>query len=117
VQFKNTDALYSEEIMSYIKKNDLVIIRAGKDKGKTGKVLKVLDKENKAIVEGVNLVKKHQRKRKQEEPAGILTVEVPINLSKVSLYCPKCKKGVKVKINRIQDKKKERICKKCQSKL
>ena len=103
--------------MSHIKKGASVIITTGKDRGKTGKVLRVLPTKMSAIVEGVNLIKKHQKKRKQDEPAGILEIEAPINLAKISFYCSKCKKAVKVKVNRSKDDKKKIVCKKCQSVL
>ena len=103
--------------MSYIRKGDLVIVITGEDRGKTGKVLKILSSKNAIIAEGINLGKKHRKKRKQQEPAGILTIEFPIALSNVSLYCPKCKKGVRVKINKTKGTKKKRICKKCQTVL
>lgn len=100
--------------MRHIKKGNLVIVRSGKDKKKTGKVLKVFPLKNSALVEGVNLAAKHRRRRKQEEPAGIVKVELPINLSKLILYCPKCKKGVKAKIDKT-DKKEKKFCNECQS--
>jgi len=100
--------------MSYIRKGDLIIVTAGGDKGKTGKVLKVLPLKNAVVAEGVNLKKKHRKQRKQEEPGGILAIESPVNLSNVSLYCSKCKKAVKVKIENKKAAKKERVCKKCQ---
>lgn len=103
--------------MSYIRKGDLIIVRTGEDRGKTGKVLKILSSKNAIIAENINLGKKHRKKRKQQEPEGILTVEFPIAVSNVSLYCSKCKKGVRVKINRTNGTKKKRICKKCGSAL
>lgn len=66
-----------------IKVNDQVKILAGKDKGKTGKVIKTLKKENKVVVEGINLIKKHQKPRYTNESGSILTVEAPINVSNV----------------------------------
>lgn len=100
--------------MSRIKKGNLVVVRSGKDKGKTGRVMEVLPEKNSALVEGVNLAAKHRRRRKQEEQGGIVRVELPLNLSKLLLYCPKCKKGVKVKIDKTE-KKERKFCKECQS--
>lgn len=102
--------------MRHIKKGNLVIVRSGKDKGKTGRVLEILPDKNSALVEGVNLAAKHRRRRKQEEPVGIVKVELPLNLSKILSYCPKCKKGVKVKIDK-SEKKEKKFCKECQTAL
>lgn len=103
--------------MSKIKKGDSVIVIAGKDKTKTGKVLNVLAPKNKIIVEGVNLVKKHRRRRKQEDQAGIIETESPLHLSNVLLYCPKCKKGTRAGFDNSRQANKKRICKKCQGAL
>lgn len=103
--------------MAPIKKNDIVMVLRGKDAGKTGRVLKSFPRENRALVEGVNLVKKHMRKRSENEPAGIISIPAPLYLSKLALYCPSCKKGVRVGIKVLKDKSKLRICKKCQSTL
>ncbi len=94
-----------------IKKGDLVVVRKGKDKGKTGKVLSVSD--SRVRVEGVNIVKKHMKKTSEQQPSGI--VEVPSTLSKsnISLWCSTCKKGVRSSVKRNEGKSKVRICKKC----
>ncbi|MFH1856813.1 MAG: 50S ribosomal protein L24 [Candidatus Omnitrophota bacterium] len=105
--------------MSYLRKGDTVIAKSGKDKGKIGKILKVLSVNNKskAIVEGINLASKHKRRRKQDEPAGILKIEMPIDISNILIYCSKCKRGVRVSIDKSQEGKKARLCKKCQAVL
>lgn len=103
--------------MSYIKKGDLVTVISGRDKGKIGKVLSKFPAVDKVIIEGINLVKKHQKKRSQDQPGGIITVEIPIGLSKISLYCSKCKRGVRVRVDNRDDKVKKRICGKCQTAL
>lgn len=97
-----------------IKKNDLVLIIRGKDKGKSGKVIKALPKENKIIVEGLNLVKKHLRPKRSGEKGQIISIPHPIYVSKVKLICPKCKKPTRVGCE-IKDEKKFRKCKKCYS--
>lgn len=100
----------------HIKKGDTVKIMAGKDKGKSGKVTKVFYKINSALVEGLNLFKKHQRPRKQGEKGEIINVMRPLNLSKMRLVCPNCKKAVRTgyRIEGSSDnKRKFRICKKC----
>ena len=75
-----------------IKKNDTVIVLSGKDKGKKGKVLMAMPKENKVIVEGVSMATVHQRARKQGEEGGIIHKEIPIRADKVALFCSKCGK-------------------------
>ena len=102
--------------MMKIKKGDTVKVIAGKDKGKEGKVILVDQKNGRVVVEGINMVTKHVKPRKQGESGGIVKAEAPINACKVSVYCPKCKKGVRTKI-RIEDDKKIRVCAKCGEEL
>ena len=99
-----------------IKKDDVVVVLSGKDKGKQGKVLSVMPKEGKVIVEKANVVKKHVKPRKQGEAGGITEVEGAIYASKVQLWCPNCKKGVRIK-HSIVDGKKVRVCAKCGKEL
>jgi len=94
-----------------IKKNDKVQVITGKDKGRTGKVLKVIAEEGRLAIEKVNIVKKHI-KAKGKEPGGIVEIEKPIDISNVMLVCPKCKKLTRVGY-KLEDDKKIRICKKC----
>lgn len=79
-----------------IKKGDLVEVISGKDKGKRGKVLRVIPKENKVIVENVNMVKRHQRPIPQLREGGIIEREAPIYASKVMVVCPACDKRTRV---------------------
>ena len=95
-----------------IKKNDTVIVLSGKDKGKKGKVLTAMPKEEKVIIEGINMATCHMKARKQGEEGGIVRREIPIRACKVALYCSDCKKGVRVGYNLDGDKK-TRVCKKC----
>ena len=95
-----------------IKKNDTVIVLSGKDKGKKGKVLVAMPKDNKVIVEGVNVATCHTKPRKQGEAGGIVKRETPIRACKVAVYCPKCDKGVRVGF-KVEDGNKTRICRKC----
>lgn len=95
-----------------IKKNDLVLIISGKDRGRKGKVLKVFPKENRILVEGINLRKKHQRPKKADEKGQIITLPAPIDISNVKLICSKCGKPTRVGYKIIEGKK-FRICKKC----
>ena len=104
-----------------IKKGDKVKILAGKDKGKIGKVLQVFQSANRASIEGLNLLVKHLRPRKQGETGQRIEFPAPLNLSNAILVCPKCDKPTRVAYtylevtkNEIKQKKKFRICKKCQ---
>jgi large subunit ribosomal protein L24 len=96
----------------HIKKNDLVEVNTGEEKGRRGRVLQTLSAKKQVIIEGINLVKKHQRARSQTKPSGIVTVPAPIHMSNVVLICAKCGKKTAVRRERIE-KKRVRICKKC----
>jgi len=97
----------------HIKKNDIVFVKAGKDKGKKAKVLRVFYAESRALVEGINYVKKHTRKSKDNQQGGIVQRENPIHVSNLSIVCPKCAKPVRVGFSKLADGEKVRICKKC----
>ena len=96
-----------------IKKGDSVKILKGKDAGKIGKIIKSLPKENKVVVEGLNLVKKHIRPKKQGEKGQVVEVPRPINISNTMLICPLCGKPTRINIIRENDSRKSK-CKKCQ---
>ena len=96
-----------------IKKNDVVVVISGKDKGKRGKVLKVLREEGKVIVEGINFIKKHVRPSAQHRHGGILEMEGPLPVSKVMIYCPRCDRGVRIGAQFLEDGRKVRVCKRC----
>ncbi|MBI2609708.1 50S ribosomal protein L24 [Candidatus Giovannonibacteria bacterium] len=96
-----------------VKKGDIVSVVAGKDKGREGKILRVFTKENRALVEGLGLVKRHQRPKRGGEKGSIISVPSPINLSKLLPKCPHCGKSVRVGINVSADGKRSRVCKKC----
>ncbi len=96
----------------HIKKNDNVIVLTGEDKGKTGKVLKVLVKENRAIVEGVNLVSKSTKPSAKHPQGGIIKQEASIHISNLSLIDPKSGKATRIAIKKTDDGKKVRIAKK-----
>src|SRR4030042_3244810 len=95
-----------------IKKNDIVLIISGKDRGRKGKVLKAFPQENKIMVEGINLRKKHIKPKRSGEKGQIIEVSVPIDISNVKFVCPKCGKTTKIGYE-IKEKEKYRICKKC----
>lgn len=100
--------------MNRIRKGDTVAVIAGKDKGKQGKVMHVFFPTRKALVEGINYVKKHRRRTQQEQQhAGIVQIEAPIALSNLKVVCKNCNAAVKVGFTILKDKTKARICKKC----
>jgi len=96
----------------HIKKDDTVIVLAGNDKGKTGKVLKVLVKEDRAIVEGLNMVSKSTKPSAKNPQGGIVKQEAPIHISNLSLIDPKSGKATRIGIKKTDDGKKVRIAKK-----
>lgn len=98
-----------------IKKGDKVKILSGKDKGKTGSVTKVLSKSDKIIVEGINMMTKHQRPRKEGEKGAKVKFAAPIILSKAMVICPKCGKETRINFMIQEGGKKMRQCKKCKA--
>ena len=96
-----------------IKKNDKVVVLSGKDKGKQGKVLAAMPADRKVIVEGINVVSRHTRPRKQGEEGGILKKEAPVYACKVQKVCPKCNKPTRPAHKMLADGKKVCVCKKC----
>lgn len=98
----------------HVKRGDLVQVISGKDKGKEGKVITAIPEEGKVIVEGVAMVKKHQKARAQGQESGIINVEAAIDASNVLRVCSKCKKPARTGIKVLEDGSKVRYCKKCQ---
>ena len=96
-----------------VKKGDTVIVLSGKDKGKQGKVLVAMPADRKVIVEGINVVSRHTRPRKQGEEGGILKKEAPLYACKVQKDCPKCNKPPRPAHKMLADGKKVCVCKKC----
>jgi large subunit ribosomal protein L24 len=99
-----------ENITSRIKKNDNVVVTAGVDRGRRGKVLKV--RSGKIIVEGINKRKKYLKPGPEQPKGGVANMEFPIDISNVMIFCDKCKKGVRIGIQ-FKDKTRLRVCKKC----
>ncbi len=95
-----------------VKKNDTVLVLTGKDNGKTGKVLRALPGDNRVVVDGVNVQKKHKKARSAQETSGIVEQAGPIDASNVLVICPVCGKATRV-AHAVVDGKKVRICKKC----
>ena len=101
--------------MANLKRNDTVKVLAGKDKGKTGKVLKVFSGKNRALVESVNFVKRHTRQTKQNQKGGIIQKESPIQISNLILICKHCNKPTRVGVKIMKDgESRARVCKKCE---
>jgi large subunit ribosomal protein L24 len=99
-----------------VKQGDNVLVTAGKNKGAKGKVMRVMKKNEKIVVEKVNMRKKHVKKT-QSRPGEIITYEAPIHVSNVKVVCPGCNKGVRVGYTILESGKKQRVCKKCQQSL
>jgi large subunit ribosomal protein L24 len=102
-----------ELIKFHIRKDDLVQVIAGKEKGKSGKVLKVLAKKNRVVVEKINFIKRHSRPSGKTRQGGIIQKEAPIHISNVLLLCSKCNRGVRMGKRVLGDGKKALVCKKC----
>ena len=99
--------------MTVIKQGDTVQVLTGDDAGNTGRVLRVLPKESKILVEGVNRVYRHLKPSRRNAQGGRLSKEMPVSLSNVALVCPSCRRGVRVGKRYAADGHKERFCKKC----
>lgn len=99
-----------------LKKGDQIIVTIGKDKGRKGKIDSVDPKEATVVVPGLNIYKRHQKKRDEQHPGGIIEYARPFSMGKVALICPKC--GKQTRIGYVVTKKdKERICKKCEARI
>ncbi len=96
-----------------IKKGDTVVVIAGKDKGKKGKVLSVFPKKERLIIENINMATKHVRPTRQMQQGGIIHQEAPIHISNVMLLCKKCDKPTRIGMKMLDDGTKVRVCKKC----
>ena len=97
----------------HIKKGDMVIVLAGKEKGKTGKVLTVNPTKQTVVVEKVNFIKRHTRPNKKAPQGGIIEKEGPLHVSKVNVVCPKCATHVRIRHRMLDDGRKVRACVKC----
>ena len=96
-----------------IRKNDTVLVIAGKDKGKKGKVRFAYPKEEQLLVEGVNFIKRHTRASGRVRQAGIIEREVPIHVSSVMLLCNRCNRPTRIGFHFLEDGRKVRICRSC----
>ena len=96
-----------------IKKNDTVQIISGDEKGKRGRVLSMLSKDDRIIVEGINMIKRHMKPSKKYSQGGIIEKEASVERSNIMLVCPKCDKPTKIGNKILENDKKIRLCKKC----
>lgn len=96
------------------KKGDQVIVVAGKDKGRRGKIEKIFPKKEMVLIPGINVYKKHLKPQGEKNPGGIVDAVKPLAIPKVALICPKCNKKTRIGYLMTKDRK-ERICKKCQA--
>ena len=103
--------------MQKIKKNDIVQIIKGKDRGKQGKVISIIEDGARAIVEGLNLYKKHKRQSRQDQKGGIISIEMPVAVSNLMLFCKHCSKPSRVGAMILKDGSKSRFCKSCKEAL
>lgn len=103
--------------MYKIRRGDIVQVIKGKDRGKKGKVLEMALAGKRALVEGINLVKKHKRKTQQDQQGGIVSIEMPLSISNLMLVCKQCNAPVRSGFKTLPDKTKIRFCKKCKEAL
>ncbi len=97
----------------FVRKDDNVMVVAGKERGKTGKVIKVLPKKSRLFIERVNLVKRHTRPRTAQQPGGIVEKEASIHVSNVMIMCDPCNAPVRVGYKILEDGQKARVCRRC----
>ncbi len=100
-----------------IRKNDSVMVIAGKERGKTGKILRVLPEKNSVIIERLNIVKRHSKPRGPQQAGGIVEKEARIHVSNVMIMCDKCNAPVRIGHKLLADGKKIRICRRCHEAL
>jgi large subunit ribosomal protein L24 len=103
----------TEPVRVRLKKNDLVEVTTGKERGKTGKVLRVIREKNQVLIEKVNMIKRHTRPSPTTGQGGIVEKEAPVFVSKVKLICPKCATGTRIRMTETGEGKKARVCLKC----
>jgi len=102
-------------LASPVRKNDMVVVLSGRDRGKRGRVLRVVPAVNRVVVEGVNFVKRHTRPNPQQNvKGGIVEREAALHASKVQIVCPECGKPTRVSRRRLDDGTRVRACRKCE---
>ncbi len=103
----------NSKVLLHVKRGDTVKVISGKEKGKTGKILKAYPAKGRVIVEHVNMIKKHTKRRSQGQGGGIIEREGTLNASNLLLVCPGCRKATRLGRKLLEDGSKARICKKC----
>ncbi len=96
-----------------IRKNDTVVVIAGKDRGGKGKVRRVMRKQKRVVIEGLNMIKRHSRASRGTRQAGIIELEGPMDVSNVQLFCEKCSSRMRIGFRFLDDGRKVRICSSC----
>lgn len=96
-----------------IRRNDMVMVIKGRDRGKTGKVLRVMPGEGRVVIERLNLVKRHSKPRGAASPGGIVEKEAPLKLCNVMVMCDRCNAPVRIGIKPMGDGTKTRVCRRC----
>ncbi len=96
-----------------IKKSDKVIVLSGKEKGKQGRILSIIPKKNRVIIERVNMIKRHMKPSRQYSQGGIIEKEGTLHISKIMLVCPRCQKPSRISNHILDDGRKVRLCKRC----
>ncbi|MFH1601993.1 MAG: 50S ribosomal protein L24 [Candidatus Shapirobacteria bacterium] len=100
-----------------IKKGDQVVVLTGRDRGKKGEVVAIITKKRKALVKGINVVKKHVKAQGKDQPGGIIDLEKPLPVFRLGIFCPKCKKPSRISWLVDKSGQKQRICSRCKSLL
>jgi len=96
-----------------IKKNDTVLVIAGREKGKKGRVLSVYPSKGRLLIEKINMIRKHMKPSRKYTQGGIIEKEAPLHISNVMMVCPKCNKPARISSTFLKDGRKVRVCKKC----
>ena len=100
-----------------IKRNDMVMVIKGRDRGKTGKVMRVIPEQGRVVVERLNIVKRHSKPRGAASPGGIVEKEAPLRIENVMMFCDRCNAPVRVGWKHNADNTKSRICRRCNEAL
>lgn len=100
-----------------IKKDDKVKVLSGKDKGKIGKVLKVVKKTSRVVVENINVVKVHQKPSQKSPQGGIVEKSMPVHISNLMIMCNSCVKPTRIGMKQLEDGKRVRVCKQCEQQI
>jgi large subunit ribosomal protein L24 len=100
-------------VKSHLKKDDTVLVVAGRERGKTGKVVRVVGDRGRVLVERINVIKRHRKATGPQNPGGILEKEAPLDVSNVMLICPSCNKPTRIGRRELEGHRRVRTCKKC----